>query len=91
MRHLTAQQRKILALFLESKRVTAKNVAAFLTLSQQSASDLCVRWLKQGFFELANSSKKARSYALAARYETLISKRSRARSGRARTRRRCNR
>ncbi len=33
---------------------------------------LGTRWVRQGFLEMANRPKKARSYQLAARYEALI-------------------
>jgi Fic family protein len=74
LRELTAQQRQALSLFVQTKQMTAKELAAFFACSPRAASDLCRRWVQQGFLEVANPSKKARSYQLVPRYEMLIAR-----------------
>ncbi len=72
LRELSAQQRNALSLFLRSRFITAKEVAAFFSVSNRSASALCNQWLEQGFLMLGNSSKKARSYQLAEKFERIV-------------------
>lgn len=72
LRELSAQQRKVLSLFRQARRITAKELAAFFALSPRNASDLCVKWVREGFLVIAHPSKKGRSYQLASRYEALL-------------------
>ena len=72
LRELTAQQRQAISLFMQSKRITAKELAAFFNLSPRNAGDLSTKWVRRGFLRVADPSKKARSYRLASRYEALI-------------------
>ena len=72
LRELTARQRPTLPLFVQHKRITAKDLAAFLGLSSRQASDLCGRWVREGFLDVADPSKKARRYQLAPPYEALV-------------------
>jgi Fic family protein len=72
MRKLDVKQRKILELFVEFKEVTSMQIAGYLNISQQSGRLLANRWIKEGFLKLANSSKKARKYCLAEKYEESV-------------------
>ncbi|MBM4078040.1 MAG: Fic family protein [Planctomycetes bacterium] len=72
LRELSPQQRSVLSLFLNSKEVTRNDVAKYFSLSARQAYLLCSRWLKSGFFVVANSSTKGRSYRLANAYEGLV-------------------
>jgi Fic family protein len=72
LRELTAQQRRALPLFVQHKQIAAKDLASFLGVSSRQASDLCGRWVQQGFLDVVEPSKKARRYQLASPYETLI-------------------
>lgn len=74
LRELSAQQRQALSLFVQTKQVSAKELAAFFACSPRHASELCRHWVRQRFLEIANPSKKARSYQLVPRYETLIAR-----------------
>jgi Fic family protein len=74
LRELSAQQRHALGLFLTAKRITARELAAFLGLSARAAGELCARWVKEGFLVIGVPSKKARSYELAPRYEALVAR-----------------
>lgn len=75
LRELTAQQRRALTLFRQSRRMTAKELATFFDVTPRNASDLCRRWVQQGFLDIADPSKKARSYQLSSRYEALMASR----------------
>jgi Fic family protein len=72
LRNLSSQQRKALSLFLRSKTVTSKDLAEFFKNSPRAAASLSAHWVEDGFLVVANSSKKTRSYQLAARYEALV-------------------
>jgi Fic family protein len=76
MRKLDVKQRKILELFVEFKEVTSIQIAEYLNISQQSGRLLANQWIKDDFLELANSSKKARKYCLAEKYEKSVSENS---------------
>ena len=73
LRDLDARQRKALSLFLASKTIAASDVAAFFSMSARPAAALCAKWVKNGFLGVADPSKKARRYCLAAKYEGLVS------------------
>ncbi len=75
LRELDAQQRKALSMFRKARRITAKELADFFGLSSRSASDLCVKWVQEGFLVSANPSKKSRSYQLTPRYEEVFLRR----------------
>jgi Fic family protein len=72
LRALAPRQREVLGLFLRSRVVTAKDVAAFFKLSPRSAAALCTKWVKARFLAIENRSKKGRRYRLADRYEALV-------------------
>jgi Fic family protein len=72
LRELTEQQRKALSLFARRKTVCSKDVAKFFSISTRSASLLCLTWVRRGFLNISDTSKKARSYQLTDTYEALI-------------------
>ena len=72
LRELNAVQRQALGLFRRQRAVSSRELAAFLKLKPRNAAILATKWLKAGFLELANASKKARRYRLAKKYEALI-------------------
>ena len=65
LRQLNARQRKVLDLFRKSECITAAQVEKSLGLTGRTARHLCQRWVEEGFFVMANPSKKARNYKLA--------------------------
>jgi Fic family protein len=69
MRELRPLQRQVLGLFVQSKIVTAGEVASYLGVSPRQGRELCAKWIEEGFLDFENPSKKARSYRLAERYE----------------------
>lgn len=72
LRELDAVQRRALGLFLKQKEASSAELADFLGLKPRSASLLAAKWVKMGFLDLANPSKKARRYRLAPRYEAMV-------------------
>lgn len=72
LRGLNPQQRNALGLFLRTRVVTSKDVAAYFKLSSRQASLLCAKWVKDTFLTIENPSTKARSYRLADAFESLV-------------------
>ena len=70
MRELRPVQRQLLGLFVQSKVVSSPEIAGYLGITQRLAREACGKWVTEGFLEIENISKKARSYRLAGRYET---------------------
>mgnify|MGYP000263819759 CR=1 FL=1 len=69
MRELRPLQRQALGLFLQSKIITAGELADYLGISARQGRETCAKWVEEGFLVIENPSKKARSYRLAERYE----------------------
>lgn len=69
---LNAQQRKALTLFAHQKTIRSKDVGVLFHYKPRTSSQLCARWVQEGFLTIANGSKKARSYQLSKKYEALI-------------------
>ena len=72
MRKLSPKQRKILEIFREYEVITSNQVAAFFGFKPRTSSNLCVKWVQEGFLQLVDSSKKTRSYKLSDQYQELI-------------------
>jgi Fic family protein len=72
LRNLGPRARRILALFVDRDRVHSKDVAGLLGISQRQARNLLSDWVDHGLLEVADPSKKARSYSLASRYHPLV-------------------
>jgi Fic family protein len=72
LRVLTPRQRNALGLFLRSRVVTAKEVAAYFKMKPRMASLLCARWVMDGFLTIENPSTKGRTYRLVDAFESLV-------------------
>lgn len=72
LRHLSSQQRQVLELFRMQAKVNAKHVAEHLKVSQRQANRYCIKWVEDGFFIIADTAKRTRSYQLADKYEALF-------------------
>jgi len=64
LRSLSPKQRKLLTLFEDSDTISSKDVESLFGFSSRSARLLCAQMVKEGFFVIANSSDKTRSYRL---------------------------
>lgn len=69
MRELRPVQRQLLGLFAHSREVSSSEIAEYLGITQRLAREACGKWVAEGFLEIENASRKARSYRLAGRYE----------------------
>lgn len=68
LRKLDRRARAALAIFARSERIAANDVAEALGLSARMARVLLTGWVKDGWLEVANPSRKARAYTLSAQY-----------------------
>jgi Fic family protein len=71
-RKLDPRARAVLALFSRSERITSGNVATALGLAERTARELLQSWVQDGWIEIADPSRRARSYRLSADYRRLI-------------------
>lgn len=73
LRTLDARQRLVISsLFKNQMIVTSKDIEALLAIHPSSVRKLCQKWVQEDFLQIANASKKGRSYRLTAQYENLI-------------------
>jgi Fic family protein len=72
LRNLDAKQRRALALFQESREITAKDVAELFGYQPRTATLLCRRWVQNGFLEITDPAKKSRRYKLNDTYEAIL-------------------
>jgi Fic family protein len=68
LRRLNRRARVILGLFSRVETITAPEVAAELGLSERMARNLLGTWVKDGWLQVSNPSRRARSYSLSAKY-----------------------
>ena len=73
LRGLTANQRKALELFHDRQTIAASDLVRCFGIKPRTASAWCHKWLEDGFLVTTNPSRKARHYALAEVYESLMS------------------
>ena len=72
LRRLDHRARAVVGLFALKETITAPHVAAELGLSQRMARNLLNDWVKDGWLEITNPSRRARSYSLSAKYRQYI-------------------
>jgi Fic family protein len=65
LRSLDPRQRRLLALFEKQGSATVIDMATHLKLSPRTVNELAPLWVKSGFLDIQNPSRKARSYRLA--------------------------
>jgi Fic family protein len=75
LRELRPQQRAVLLLFQNFKEVSMQEIADHLGVDARSAYALVKRWIKQGFMQIINASKRTRTYGLSIEWEALLSDR----------------
>jgi len=71
LRSLSPRQRKLLTLFEDSDTISSKDVEELFGFSSRSARLLCTQMVEKGFFTIASSSDKTRSYSLAKKYRNI--------------------
>jgi len=72
LRRLDHRERVVRGLFASKETVTAPQVAAELGLSERMARNLLTDWVRDGWLEVADPSRRARSYSLSAKYRQYI-------------------
>jgi Fic family protein len=72
LRRLDHRARVVQGLFARKETIIAPQVAEVLGLSQRMARNLLGTWVKEGWLEVANPSRRARSYSLSAKYRQYI-------------------
>lgn len=72
LRLLSPQQKAMISLFGKQREVSSADIAGHLGINSRSASELAGKWVKDGFIEIANPSKKGRSYRLSPNWENYL-------------------
>jgi len=72
LRRLDHRARVVLGLFAGKETITAPQVASELGLSERMARNLLKDWVEDGWLEVTNPSRRARSYSLSAKYRQYI-------------------
>ncbi|MBS1988585.1 Fic family protein [Candidatus Dependentiae bacterium] len=72
LRLLDSKQRKALDLFRQYKTVSAQQIGAIFGFKPRTSSELCRRWVDDGFLVVVDTSRKARTYQLAAFFSDLL-------------------
>ena len=72
LRRLDPRARAILGLFARQERISARDVATVLGLSERMARELVRDWVQEGFLEISDASRRGRAYTLSAVYRQFI-------------------
>ncbi len=72
LQKLDPRARAVLGLFARRDRVVTRDVASALGLSERMARELLSHWVAEGFLEVVDPSRRARSYSLSAVYRRFI-------------------
>ncbi|SEF89835.1 Fic family protein [Bryocella elongata] len=72
LRTLDARQRKVLALFRDSREISAKEIGTLFGFQPRTAALLCQRWVESNFLIPTSMARKTRRYRLADQYEAMI-------------------
>ncbi len=73
LRKLDPRQRKALTLFEKQETVTSADIATLFGFAPRTARLLLENWVKAGFLEIADPSKKSRKYRLSSPFAKLFS------------------
>jgi Mn-dependent DtxR family transcriptional regulator len=74
LRRLDPRKRLLLELFRSAGTATTAAMAAHLGLSPRTVNSLVPRWIEDGFLEIADTSRRSRSYRLTPPYERLATR-----------------
>lgn len=72
LRRLDPRARTVLGLFATHERITAREVAAALGLSDRMARLLLRQWVEEGLLVVADPARRTRTYSLSAIYRQFI-------------------
>jgi Fic family protein len=74
IRKLDPRARVVLGLFVRQERITSRDVASALGLSDRMARVLLSDWVSDGWIEVAQAARRTRAYELSAKYRQFIGK-----------------
>lgn len=74
LRRLDPRRRRLLEFFRDHGTATTAEMAAHLSLSPRTVTGLARRWVEDGFLEINEPSRKARSYRLSPAFDHLINR-----------------
>lgn len=72
IRRLDPRQRQVMGLFRKQGTATTAEIAKHLGLSPRTLATLCQVWVREGFLEMHNPSRKNRSYRLGTAFEEQV-------------------
>ena len=72
LRRLDPRARIVLGLFAKKETITSADVAGELGLSERMARNLLADWVKDGWLEVKDPSRRARAYELSAKYRQYV-------------------
>jgi len=72
LRRLDPRARAVLGLFARQDRVSARDIAAALGLSERMSRELLRDWVQEGFLDVVDASRRGRAYTLSAAYRQFI-------------------
>ncbi len=72
LRKLDPRQRKALELFQDFEAITSHQIGELFGFKPRSSSQICLKWVGEGFLEIVDLSKKGRKYRLADLYKALL-------------------
>ncbi len=72
LRSLDSRERTVLALFAKTEKLSARDVAKALSLSERMARVLLKEWSAKAWIKVADPSRKSRSYILSAKYRQYL-------------------
>lgn len=64
LRQLDPKQRKALELFEKFEIITSRQIGELFGFKERTCSQLCKKWVEEGFLEIVDYSKKGRKYKL---------------------------
>lgn len=71
IKQLDPKQRRALELFQEFEIITSRQIGELFGFKPRTCSQLCAKWVQNGFLEIVDPSNKGRSYRLAKVYQDL--------------------
>lgn len=72
LKKLDIPQRKILSFFRERHFITSHDIEKLFGFKPRTARNWCHKWVSEGFFVIADESKKTRKYTLAPKFDQLL-------------------
>ena len=72
LRNLDAKQKEFLSVFKKQNIVTTKDICDYFNINNRQANFLCKKWIKVGYLQISDRSKKSRSYKIGNLYKDIF-------------------